>query len=182
MHTHRCEVEVWIWMCACVGVVWIWMSDLFICLFLHVLMIFVQIFLYRVWNCLHIRCKVICDDLCLSVFIGLCVCVLVCVVYCKDMWNEEARFAVAHAWTPPAPVFMGLVSKGLPFNLRYWLKIQCVVLPAHSKWTVYERISNLHKVLNQISGCPGINIVDIHWVRVRVSSKMCMCMSGQAAT
>lgn len=85
---------------------------------------------------------------------------------------------------PPHPhplslVFMDLVSTSLPFNLRYWRKIRCVVLPAHSKWTVYERISNLHKVLNQISGCPWNKYCrmswDIRWQRVRVCSKMSVC-------
>lgn len=117
----------------------------------------------------------------------LCVCVCVCVVYYGDMWNEEVVFA--HVLThphSPSLVFMGLVSTGLPFNLRYRHKIQCVVLPAHSKWTVYERISNLHKVLNQISGCPWNKYCttswDIHWERLRVCSKMHTWILHQAAT
>lgn len=139
-------------------------------------------------------CVVICVYLPLFVIIyvplrpcyDLCVCVRVCVVHCRDMWNEEAGFAVAHVWTSPPSVFMGLVSTSLPFNLRYWLKIRCVVLPAHSKWTVYEQISNLHKVLNQISSCPWNKYCrtswDIQWERVRVCSKMHTWISYQAAT
>lgn len=84
-------------------------------------------------------------------------------------------FVAAHVWTPPphalSLVFMGLVSTCLPFNLCYWRKIRCVVLPAHSKWTVYERISNLHKVLNQISSCPWNKYYgaswDVPWERMR---------------
>lgn len=85
------------------------------------------------------------------------------------------RLPMCGPLTPPlhalSLLFMGLVSTCLPFNLCYWRKIRCVVLPAHSKWTVYERISNLHKVLNQISSCPWNKYYgaswDVPWERMR---------------
>lgn len=108
------------------------------------------------------------------------------------MWNQEAGHVHSTTFPPPhtlfrlSLVFMDLVSTSLPFNLRYWRKIRCVVLPAHSKWTVYERISNLHKVLNQISSCPWNKYCrtswDICWQRVRVCSKMHAWISYPAAT
>lgn len=49
------------------------------------------------------------------------------------MLNEEARFTGAHVLTPLPRLFAGLVSTRLPFNLRYKLKIQRVVLPARGK-------------------------------------------------
>lgn len=107
-------------------------------------------------------------------FLSLCVCVcFFCACVCSILsghvkWRGWLCFRpCADPLPAPSPVFMGLVSTGLPFNLRYRRKIRCVVLPAHSKWTVYERISNLHKVLNQISSCPWNKYCrtswDIHW-------------------
>lgn len=118
----------------------------------------------------------------ICLYLLLCVHLWVCLVICVLCTVGKSKMK-RPAWLvpPPTPVFMGLVSTDLPFNLRYWLKIRCVVLPAHSKWTVNERISNLHKVLNQISSCPWNKYCrtswDIHCERVRVCSKMRMWIS-----
>lgn len=80
-------------------------------------------------------------------------CVCVCVCNTQQVDTKWRRWFLPMC-PPLSLVFMSLVSTSLPFNLRYRHKIRCVVLPAHSKWTVYERIRNLHKMLNQISRCP----------------------------
>lgn len=138
----RWSFESGMCMCRCGVNLYVWPFSFLFVFFIQVLMIFVVIFLYSVWNCLHLRCKVMCDDLviylffkdvfiCLYLFVCVCVCdcVLICVVYCRDMWNEEAGFAVAHAWTPPRPLCLwallaqpclSIFVTGLKFNVSYF--------------------------------------------------------------
>lgn len=110
----------------------------------------------------------LCVCVCVSVLSDLCV--LVFVVYCRDMWNEEADFAVAHA--PPTQTHTPPPPPPRPLCLWALLAWACLsIFVTSSKFDVsYFQLTASEPCMNELviytkcliksAAAPGINIVE----------------------